>query len=298
MQLSFFKEKKASRPEAHLTYQFRSEGLSENIIKQFQELIYSFYNQRRRSFAWRDHIDPYHVVVSEIMLQQTQTDRVTKKFEQFITTFPSFTLLAQASFDEVLRVWKGLGYNRRAQALQKIAQKVVSEFDGHLPSDELVLETFPGIGRATARSIVSFAYNKPVSFIETNIRTVYIYFFFHDQLGVSDKQLMPLIEKTLDHENPRDWYYALMDYGVMLKKEVGNLCKLSAHYTKQSKFEGSDRQIRGQILQILLDHGSLKQAKLIHAIGKEKGRIIKIIDQLIQEKFILIDNDTLKIQSS
>lgn len=262
----------------------------------FQAIIKHYHTHKRRTFPWREHITPYHVVVSEIMLQQTQTDRVIGKFELFTTQFPDFQALATAPFHDVLRFWKGLGYNRRAMALQKIAQIVVADHDGKLPAIPEVLETFPGIGKATARSIVAFAFNQPTAFIETNIRTVFIYFFFKNRTDVHDKELEPLISKTVDLKNPREWYYALMDYGVMLKKTVGNVSRLSSHYTKQSKFQGSDRQIRGMILQILLDQPGIKQTQLVAMLNKDEQRVSKIVHDLCAEGFACNHNGALVLK--
>ncbi len=252
----------------------------------FKKIIKHYYANKRRPFAWRDVITPYRVVVSEIMLQQTQTDRVAQKFEPFIAEFPTFQALAQAPFHDIVRMWKGLGYNRRALALQKIAQRVTTDHSGNLPPVPNILETFPGIGKATARSITTFAFNVPTTFIETNIRTVFIYFFLKDRLDVHDKELEPLVAATVDQLNPREWYYALMDYGVMLKKTVGNVSRLSAHYTKQSKFEGSDRQIRGMILQALLDHQALTETALVATLQKEENRVRKMVSDLSAEGII------------
>lgn len=266
-----------------------------DACKAFQAIIQHYYGQKRRPFAWRDQISSYRVVVSEIMLQQTQTDRVVPKFEQFVAQFPDFESLAKADFAEVLKYWKGLGYNRRAMALQKIAQLVVAQHNGILPSSPEILETFPGIGKATARSIVAFAFNSPTVFIETNIRTVFIYFFFQDRTDVHDKELEPLIAQTVDPVNPREWYYALMDYGVMLKKTVGNLSRKSSHYAKQSKFEGSDRQIRGKILQLLLDHRTVAQDQVALLLEKDQQRVAKILHDLVSEGFVMSNNDLLSL---
>jgi A/G-specific adenine glycosylase len=255
-------------------------------ISSFRNFIWDFYAQHQRPFAWRNVEDPYLVVVSEIMLQQTQTYRVEPKFDAFIAAFPDFQSLADASQRDVLSAWQGLGYNRRGMFLHKIAQKVVAEFGGALPNDPEILVTFPGIGKATAASICSFAFNRPTVFIETNIRTVFIHSFFKDRDGVHDKELMPLIEQSLDHENPREWYYALMDYGVHLKKMLPNPSRKSRHHTKQSRFEGSDRQIRGMIIRLLTDHGSLTKKKLLSSIDRDAQRVEKIALQLVVEGLI------------
>jgi A/G-specific adenine glycosylase len=266
-------------------------------IHHFKAIINHYHEYKRRSFSWRDHVTPYRVVVSEVMLQQTQTDRVAPKFEAFVEAFPDFASLANAPFHEVLRLWKGLGYNRRAMALQKIATLITTQHAGILPDDPTILETFPGIGKATARSIVAFAYNKPTVFIETNIRTVFIYFFFKDQTSVTDKELEPLIKASVSTEQPREWYYALMDYGVMLKKVVGNVSKLSAHYTKQSKFEGSDRQLRGKILQLLLDQPGAPLSSMVNSLDNNPQRVHKLVDQLCGEGFIKNVNGLLWLKS-
>lgn len=198
---------------------------------------------------WREDPNPYWVVVSEVMLQQTQVSRVLEKFPQFINQFGSFEELAAASPADVIIAWQGLGYNRRALNLQKLAQAI----EGELPRDPAKLVKLPGIGPGTAGSIAAFAYDAPVVFIETNIRRVFIHHFFEDQEGIDDKQLLPLVEEALDGESPREWCYALMDYGTHLAKTVPNPNRRSKHHAVQSKFEGSDRQIRGAVLRALVN---------------------------------------------
>jgi A/G-specific adenine glycosylase len=257
-------------------------------LPKFKKIVWDYYHEHRRIFAWRKTTDPYAILVSEIMLQQTQTDRVAKKFSEFLKTFPTFKNLAQAPLADVLRAWQGLGYNRRAIALQKIAVRVLSEFGGHLPNNPEMLETFPGIGQNTAGSICAFAFNEPTVFIETNIRTVFLHHFFPEVDEVHDRQLLPLIEQTLDHKNPREWYYALMDYGVHLKKLHKNPSRRSAHHAKQSKFVGSDRQVRGAILRLLLVQNTLSFEELHHEFPHhETERLERIVQELIREHFII-----------
>jgi len=270
--------------------------LSASVVESFQELIYDYYHQFGRTFVWRQTTNPYHIVVSEIMLQQTQTSRVSGKFEQFVSVFPDFQTLAQASLRDVLYAWQGLGYNRRGKALHAIAQKVVTEFDGKLPADETVLQTLPGIGAATAASICAFAFNTPTIFVETNIRTVFIQFFFNGSSDpVKDKEILPLVAQTIDTKNPRLWYYALTDYGVGLKKLFPGMNARSAHYAKQSKFEGSDRQIRGEILRIMITAKKIKRVELVVQIGKQEGRVCNILEQLIVEGFLKRNDDMIVI---
>ncbi len=260
--------------------------LNLNKIVEFWHIIWNFYKQYGRSFAWRNIDDPYKVLVSEIMLQQTQTYRVEPKYNAFIAEFPTFASLAQADLHHVLSLWQGLGYNRRGLYLYKIAQKVINEFDGRLPDSPDILINFPGVGKATASSICAFAFNKPTVFIETNIRSVFIHFFFPKEQKVDDKALMPLIEATLDRSKPREWYYALMDYGVMLKKLHTNPSRKSKHHTKQSKFEGSDRQIRGMIIKLLTEHLNMSFEELAKVLKKDVQRVERIVRKLSSDGLI------------
>lgn len=256
-------------------------------ITRFQHIIRAFYDEHGRVFPWRNIQDPYYIVVSEIMLQQTQTERVKEKFEHFIERFPSCAHLAAAPISQVIMAWQGLGYNRRALALHQFAQRVQQEYNGLIPDIPELLVTFKGIGKATAASICAFAFNKPTVFVETNIRSVFIHTFFQHALEpVSDAMLFPLIEDTLYYPNARAWYYGLMDYGVALKKALGNPNKKSAHYAKQSVFEGSERQIRGHIVRLLSQHEALMMEHLIDLIKREPIRIEHNLQMLHREGFI------------
>lgn len=188
------------------------------------------------------------------MLQQTQAPRVVEKFKLFVKTFPDFKSLAAAPFKDILTVWQGLGYNRRAMGLKKLAEIIVSEYKGKLPKTPKELVGLPWIGPHTAGSIAAYAYNYPSIFIETNIRSVFIHEFFGDKTDVTDTELLPYVEVTVDKNAPREWYNALMDYGAMLKEIYKNPSRRSKHYVKQSKFEGSNRKLRGMILRDLTKH--------------------------------------------
>ena len=259
----------------------------------FKDFIWQFYKQYGRPFAWRNVKNPYYILVSEIMLQQTQTYRVEPKFEQFIEAFPTIESLAQAELRDVLGLWQGLGYNRRGKALWENAKRIAVEFNGKVPNDPEILKTFSHIGPNTAASITAFAYNKPVVFIETNIRAVYLHSFFKDKEGIKDAELMPLIEKTLDYENPREWYYALMDYGVHLKKTLPNPSRKSAHHAVQSKFEGSDRQIRGKIIKKLTQNECVDRELLLRSLGNERDRYERILDAMCAEGMVRKDKGSL-----
>ena len=270
--------------EFHRTY--LEEGLSSHVIELFRKLIYAYFKNNRRDFPFRNEITPYNVLISEIMLQQTQTGRVAEKYLEFKEEFPDFLSLSNAPNEKLLSVWQGMGYNRRALALKQIAKTVITDLNGNLPDSVEILKTFPQIGHNTASSIVAFAYNKPSIFIETNIRRVYIYYFFPKRKQINDKDILPIVERTLDNNNPREWYYALMDYGVMLKKTHPELNKRSSHYRKQSPFKGSNREIRGKILKILTSESEILESTLSKKLQLNLDKMRSILQQLEKEGFI------------
>jgi A/G-specific adenine glycosylase len=220
------------------------------------------------------------------MLQQTQVERVIVKYKKFISAFPDFRSLAKAPLSKVLSVWQGLGYNRRVIALHKTARHIAVEFNGRLPTSVDELMKLPGVGHATASAIATFAFNKQAIFIETNIRRVFIHFFFQDKTTINDKQILPLVEKTLDGKTPRSWYFALMDYGAMLKKHTPNPNRKSAHYRKQPPFSGSNRQVRGLILKTLVNEQKATELFIIRKLNFHPDSIRNNLHQLRKEGFI------------
>jgi A/G-specific adenine glycosylase len=256
-------------------------------ISKFRRTVWDYYRDNRRQMPWREDHSPYSVVVSEVMLQQTQVSRVREKYPSFMRAFPDFQALATASTVDLLAVWQGMGYNRRALNLHKLARQIIKDHNGQLPQDPQQLLQLPGVGPGTAGSIAAFAFNQPVVFIETNIRRVIIHHFFHDHTDVPDADLLPIIERSLDRTNPREWYYALMDYGAHLAKTVPNPNRRSKHYTVQSKFEGSDRQIRGTIVRLLLEFPVLTAQDVVNRFpGEPPERITSILEQLTKEGFL------------
>lgn len=229
--------------------------------REFQEMIWERGRELFRSMPWREDTQPYYVLVSEIMLQQTQVDRVIPKFNEFITAFPTVKELAQASLDQVLILWSGLGYNRRAKFLHSAARMIMEVFDGAIPSDPKKLMQLPGVGVNTAGAIATYSFNSAVPFIETNVRTVYFHHFFKDEVSVNDTELLKIVEETLDKEHPREWYWALMDYGSFLKRSGVSFNDKSRHYKKQSPLKGSVREVRGAIIRELTN-GRVSIAKL------------------------------------
>lgn len=270
--------------------------LSKEEISGFQKRIFDYYRRHRRDFPWRNTTNPYYIFISEVMLQQTQTTRVKVKYPEFIRAFPTFKKLAVARLRDILQVWSGMGYNRRGKYLKEAARIIVGKHKGLVPKTVVEVDAFPGIGTTTAGSIVCFSYNLPTVFIETNIRRAFIHFFFRNTHEVHDKEIYPLVEQTIDRKNPREWYYALMDYGSMLAKMQENPNKKSRHYVVQSRFEGSDRKIRGQILRLLLGQRSVKESVICKRLKTDKERTTKILHKLAQEGLIVRKDDRYFIQ--
>jgi A/G-specific adenine glycosylase len=264
-------------------------GLSLNDQRRFLAVLNGYYQQHgRNGLPWRlpepdGSFDAYKILVSELMLQQTQVPRVVPMFQTFLQQFPTFQALAGASLGDVLKAWQGLGYNRRAKFLWQAAQMVVRDFAGTLPRDQKSLEQLPGVGPNTAGAIRAYAYNEPALFIETNIRTVYIHHFFKGQSSVPDAGVRDLLAMTLDRSNPRQFYWAMMDYGSYLKQAVGNLSRVSKSYAKQSKFDGSLRQVRGRVLR-LLANSPMSKAELLAAVNDQRTEAV--LHSLLDEGLI------------
>ena len=236
--------------EVHASY--LAQGIGTRVTDAFRCLVWDYYRKHERKFPWRETDDPYRILVSEIMLQQTQALRVVPKYLAFLERFPTPQALADAPVAELLGAWQGLGYNRRALSLQRAVRQILLGNREIFPQDSAELEKLPGIGPYTAAAVCAFAFNLPVTVLETNIRRLYIQAFFANEQQVHDKQLRSLIETTLDAESPRDWYYALMDFGHDLARMLPNPNLRSKHYAKQSPFAGSHRQLRGKILKFLI----------------------------------------------
>ncbi|RJQ33737.1 A/G-specific adenine glycosylase [Candidatus Parcubacteria bacterium] len=240
-------------------------------IKSFQKEVWKYYKQNgRHDLPWRKTKDPYRILVSEVMLQQTQVPRVIEKYKSFLKKFPTAKKLVAAPLVDVLREWNGLGYNRRGKYLHDAAKRILSlRYSAEIVSEDL--DGLPGVGPYTANAVRVFAFNEPHVLIETNVRAAFIHHFFDDE-KVSDKQLLPFIEQAAKGQDPREWHWALMDYGVHIKKLHKNLARRSAHYAKQSKFEGSPRQVRGKIVRVLA-HEQLTMRQLMKGLnGKEREK--------------------------
>lgn len=239
-------------------------------IAALRRVVWAHYRaQGRHALPWRESHDPYRVLVSEVMLQQTQVERVVPYYEDWLRKFPSVRVLAKAPLSAVLRAWQGLGYNRRAKMLHEAAKAVVRDHKGKFPVTPEELEKLPGVGPYTARAVAAFAYNQDVVFIETNIRTVVTHHFFPKRQTVADREVVSILEKTLPKGKSREWYSALMDYGASLKRSGVRLNSKAKGYTKQAAFAGSAREARGAILKALAK-GPRESAFLIQILGTSR----------------------------
>ncbi len=270
-------------------------GTSKNAT--FKKEIWRHYRAKgRHDLPWRKTDDPYAILISEVMLQQTQVSRVEGFYGKWLARFPDFAALARAGTAEVLAAWQGLGYNRRALALKRLAEKVMEEHGGRLPRDRAALEALPGIGKGTSGSLMAFAFNAPEPFIETNIRRVFIHFFFpRARHGVTDREIERYLQETLDRARPREWYWALMDYGAAMPAVNPN--RRSAHYRRQSAFKGSDRELRGRVLRYLIaaqdrivkkGPAGVAKDRLFAAVGAgaSEERLEGVLARLGEEGFI------------
>lgn len=247
---------------------------------------------------WRNTKNPYRILVSEVMLQQTQVSRVLPKYKEFLKVFPTLVILARARIKRILQVWKGLGYWRRVLYLKETVKRIVKEHRGKFPKDPKELEKLPGIGRYTARALACFAFGNAEAFLDTNIRRVYLHFFFPKRKDVPDKEILPLAQKALNSIispcnvlsykiTAREWHYALFDYGTAVLKDK-KINKQSRHYAKQSKFEGSFRSFRTKVMRLLLVQKNNKaNPKTIKSLlAKSPYPAKQILDSLLKDKLI------------
>ena len=271
-------------------------------ISRFQKTILAWYKKNRRDMPWRKTKDPYKILVSEVMLQQTQVSRVIPKYKEFLQKFPTLEKLAKASDKDLLKTWAGLGYWRRAKYLKKIA-KTIYFLQGVGPhrsgvkhkeniwferfSDPKTLEKLPGIGHYTARAIACFAFGNREAFLDTNIRRVYLHFFFRNKNKVSDKEILKVAQKAVWKKNPREWHYALFDYGATVLKDKG-INKRSKQYAKQSKFKGSFRSFRTKVMQFLLSQSKYQAThkKVKTLLAKTPYPPTQILASLLKDNLI------------
>jgi len=266
-------------------------------LRAFARLVLGFYGREGRRFPWRETRDPWAILVSEVMLQQTQTERVVPKYLAWMERYPDPASLAAAPLAEVLGLWSGLGYNRRALALVRAAQALaaLAASGAGFPGDEASLVALPGVGPYTARAVLAFAFDRPVALIETNVRSAYLHHFFPGEEKVPDSRILPLVAATMtvlaeDGADPRTWYYALMDYGADLKRRIGNPNARSAHYAKQTPFADSHRRVRGAVLRELAK-GPATRDELAAALPFARERVEAALAELENEGFARIEGE-------
>jgi len=204
-----------------------------------------------------------------------------EKYKDWIRRFPSALELSQASFAEILPYWTGLGYNRRALYLKQCADEIMNNRRGIFPTTVEALLKLPGVGSYTAGAICVFAYNQPVPLLETNVRTVMIHHYFSGHESLSDEQVIPVIDQTLDRDNPRLWFSALFDYGSYLKTQMVNPSRKSKGYVKQSPLAGSVREVRGWIMKRIAGHELVTMAHIQNEFDEE--RATKAVEGLIND---------------
>jgi A/G-specific adenine glycosylase len=264
-----------------------------------------------RDLSWRRSRDPYAVLVSEVMLQQTQVSRVETAYEAWLDEFPTFDALAAAPLERVLEAWQGLGYNRRAVALKRTAELVAERFGGELPLDEGELRSLPGVGPATAAGVLVFAFDRPAVYLETNVRAVFLHELFADRECVSDSEISPLVSAALTAAfalgiRPRQWYCSLLDYGAHLKRTMPNPSRRSAHHASQSRFEGSRRQKRARLLRAVMARPGLPAKEYSdelstaeHDAGRNAvsaSEVEVILGDLASEGFLARDRGTWSVR--
>lgn len=261
-------------------------------IEDFRHVVLAYWRAHgRHDHPWRQTRDPYAVLVSEVMLQQTQVSRVLPRYAAWMERFPTADALAAAPLEAVLESWQGLGYNRRAVALKRTAEQVVDRFGGVLPAEEPLLRSLPGIGPATAAGVRAFAFGEPGVYLETNVRTVILHHFFADRDGVTDREVAGIVEATVDLEDPARWYWAMLDYGSHLKRTLPNPSRRSRHHGRQSAFEGSRRQMRARLLRRVLEEPGLDAAGYAGATRDDPLLAVELLGILESEGFVVGDRD-------
>jgi A/G-specific adenine glycosylase len=260
-----------------------------------QSRLLAWYAENRRDLPWRRTTDPYAILVSEIMLQQTQVPRVSPRFVEWLEAWPDLESLAAAPLAEVLRRWQGLGYNTRARRLQACAAAAVASAPpggrAELPPTLDGLRSLPGLGPYTARAVLVFAHNENLAAVDANVRRV-----LGHELGLpedlGDRELQAVADAVLPRGRSRDWHNALMDYGslVLTARRTG-----IASRGRQGTFEGSRRQKRARALRRLLKHGPQRLEELATALGIAPGEAAEIVDLLRRDGLVTVSGGTVGI---
>jgi A/G-specific adenine glycosylase len=269
----------------------RSKTIPQEKIKRFQQKVFWFYQHYGRQLPWRNTTDPYQILVSELMLQQTQVPRVVPYYEQWIVRWPTLDALASASRKDVLKAWIGLGYNTRAVNLHKAVQKIAAEFDGDVIAAMNQYKEIPGVGRYTAHAVQIFSTNADLVTVDTNIRRIFIA-EFHLAEDLSTRELWVVAKACLPRGRSREWHNALMDYGALHQtaKKTG-----IRSTSQQSQFDGSDRQMRAAVLRFLLSGPSSFDA-IQRVVRGEERRLKKILGKMVDEELLVMQKKCYQVK--
>lgn len=272
----------------------RPRRLPKHRVRDTQALVLSWFAMHQRDLPWRKTTDPYAILVSEVMLQQTQVPRVIPKFEAFMAGFPTARALADASPAAVITAWKGLGYNRRALHLQRAASVIANEHGGTLPPDLATIRALPGVGRYTAGAIMNFAFNVDTPAVDVNVER-FIDYFFPVRAKRSTNDYYAIAEQLIPAGQARAWLHAVMDYtSANLRTRAKNARKPA------EPFVGSNRYFRGRILDLLRERTTSPDA-LFAAIGVPldlpRERFDALLDALEREGFIHRSGSELALRS-
>ncbi|EKE40297.1 hypothetical protein ENUP19_0304G0045 [Entamoeba nuttalli] len=257
-------------------------------IKQMHEKILKFYEKEGRKLPWRETTDKYKILVSEVMLQQTQVTRVIEKYKSWLIRFPTIQDLAKANLADVLEEWNGLGFNSRGKRLRDLAIEVCERYNGIIPSSVDKLLNLPGIGPYTANAVLIFSENQDIATVDANIRRILIHELSLDE-KTPENILFAYANKCLPLGRSRDWHNALMDYGALVAtgKKTGITAK-----SKQSKFEGSRRSYRAELLRrIRKNNGSLSIENCEEVIKGTKYTLEEIIEGLEKDGIVHKEGD-------
>lgn len=293
--------------------------MTSDQIALFQQAVLALYQKTGRILPWRQAQDPYRVMVSEMMLQQTQVPRVIEKYSQWLKLFPTAQSLAVATPAEVIHAWAGLGYNRRALFLQRAAQAVSAQHS--FPSEYQELIKLPGVGPYTAAAICSFAYNQDIALVDTNVKRIYQLLVFGDDIEPTEKQLLAIAQQYLPEGRSRDWHNALMDVGTVISKERSAFAqqqKLKQLFpvlnqfalplvkdqpltrAKQSPFKQSRRYWRGRVVDLLRTHSQLtisEVKKILNPPIETKYSLEEVVDSLVRDTLVVKENDIIRLPS-
>jgi len=261
--------------------------------------LFAWYRPRRDAYPWRTTPDdPYRVLVSEVMLQQTQAPRVVPIFDAFVARFPDVATLAAASRADVVRAWAGLGYHRRAVALHRAAGEIVERHGAEVPRTSAGLRSLPGVGPYTASAVASIAHGVPVAAVDTNVRRIAArYFQGREPDEVPGHHVVEAADAWVPVGRPGDWNQALMDLGRVVCRPRprcddcpfracrfradGRVGRSSAR--RQPAFEGSLRQVRGRVLAALRASPSVTDAALAAELGLPLQRVAEAVEGLLRD---------------